>query len=176
MGIFDGVKDAFNAPAVERSVIDANRETPIDRWMGWNVRADEEAEKQEVGSKAPKNYIDSMDEANYFCVELEKPMGVVFEENDEEDGGIFVLSLKEGGNAEQNGVLKPGDQLVSVGTQKVAGETFDFALGAIVGCETSPTKLVVFRGAAAMLYGPTGASKDWMDEFIAGGGVPVSTS
>jgi hypothetical protein len=37
MGLFDGVKEAFSAPALERSTIDAARETPIDRWMGWSV-------------------------------------------------------------------------------------------------------------------------------------------
>ena len=37
MGLFDGVKDAFAAPALERSIIDSERETPIDRWMGWSV-------------------------------------------------------------------------------------------------------------------------------------------
>ena len=37
MGLFDGVKEAFSAPALERTGIDAERETPIDRWMGWSV-------------------------------------------------------------------------------------------------------------------------------------------
>jgi hypothetical protein len=37
-----------------------------------------------------------MDESNYVAVELKKPMGIVFEENDSEFGGIFVQSLKEG--------------------------------------------------------------------------------
>lgn len=33
-GLFDGVKDAFTQPP---SSLDAERETPIDRWMGWSV-------------------------------------------------------------------------------------------------------------------------------------------
>lgn len=37
MGLFDGVKEAFSAPALERSQLDAERETPIDRWMGWST-------------------------------------------------------------------------------------------------------------------------------------------
>ena len=37
-GLFDGVKDAFSAPPSE---IDAERETPIDRWMGWSVVSEE---------------------------------------------------------------------------------------------------------------------------------------
>ena len=45
MGLFDGVKDAFSAPALERSTLDAERETPIDRWMGWSVaREDKQGE------------------------------------------------------------------------------------------------------------------------------------
>jgi hypothetical protein len=50
MGLFDGVKEAFSAPALERSAIDAERETPIDRWMGWSVKEDE---KQVGDGKAP---------------------------------------------------------------------------------------------------------------------------
>jgi hypothetical protein len=40
-GLFDGMKEAFTAPALERSTLDANRETPIDRWMGWNVQSED---------------------------------------------------------------------------------------------------------------------------------------
>eukprot|EP00978_Attheya_sp_CCMP212_P003427 scaffold7097_cov60-Attheya_sp.AAC.3 len=40
MGLFDGVKEAFSAPP--SSTLDAERETPIDRWMGWNVKKEEE--------------------------------------------------------------------------------------------------------------------------------------
>jgi len=166
MGLFDGVKDAFTAPALERSVLDSERETPIDRWMGWSVTA----ENQE----APLDFVDSMDPANYVAVELTKPMGIVFEENDEEYGGIVVLSLKEGGAAEQHGVLKPGDQLVAVNKQKVSGLEFDDALAAIVEATTEQTKLVLFRGSPKHLYGPTGASQEWLDEFVSQGGVDAS--
>jgi hypothetical protein len=38
MGLFDGVKEAFSAPAA--SQIDSERETPIDRWMGWSVASE----------------------------------------------------------------------------------------------------------------------------------------
>ena len=47
MGLFDGVKDAFSAPALERSAIDAERETPIDRWMGWSVAATDASKLQQ---------------------------------------------------------------------------------------------------------------------------------
>eukprot|EP00979_Chaetoceros_neogracilis_P007052 scaffold1465_cov222-Chaetoceros_neogracile.AAC.1 len=163
-GLFDGMKDAFSAPALERSSLASERETPIDRWMGWNVQAEPEILSV---SDAPANFVDAMEEANYVTSSLPKPMGIVFEENDEEFGGIFVLSLSEGGSAETDGTIKPGDQLVAVNTQKVAGNKFDDALGVIVDSETEMTKLVFFRGNEAQFYGPTGASKDWLDDFIA---------
>ena len=39
------------------------------------------------------DFVDSMDETQYVTVELGKPMGIVFEENDDDFGGIFVQSL-----------------------------------------------------------------------------------
>ena len=51
-----------------------------------------------------------MDEAQYVTVELAKPMGIVFEENDADYGGIFVHSLKEGGIAAEDGTVTTGDR------------------------------------------------------------------
>ena len=93
-------------------------------------------------------------------------MGIVFEENDDKYGGIFVLSLSEGGEAEQEGTIKPGDQLVAVDDIKAAGMEFDKAHGCIVDSTSEKTKLTFFRGSASQLYGPTGASQVWLDEFI----------
>ena len=45
-GLFDGVKDAFSAPTLERSQIDSERETPIDRWMGWSVASENKKSNQ----------------------------------------------------------------------------------------------------------------------------------
>ena len=64
---------------------------------------------QKITTAAPTDFVDSMEEKNYFATSLTKPMGIVFEENDKEVGGIFVLS-------EQDGTVKPGDQLVAVNT------------------------------------------------------------
>jgi C-terminal processing protease CtpA/Prc len=108
-----------------------------------------------------------MDATNYITVSLTKPMGVVFEENESDIGGIFVQSLKPDGAAFVNGRLQVGDQLVAVNTKKVSGLTFDEALNAIVEADTPQVQLTVFRGKASYLYGPTGASRDWLDQFIA---------
>jgi hypothetical protein len=173
MGLFDGVKDAFSAPSMpERSVIDAERETPIDRWFGWSVVSEDAQQKQLA---APADFVDSMDTANYVAVSLPKPMGIVFEENEEDFGGIFVQSLKEDGVAAKSGVLQKGDQLVLVGSDNVAGMSFDDALNKIVEATESEVKLVMFRGNAEQLYGPTGASKEWLKDFCAKGGVEVTS-
>jgi C-terminal processing protease CtpA/Prc len=112
-----------------------------------------------------------MDEKNYVSVELSKPMGIIFEENDLEYGGIFVQSLKEGGVAAEIGILKSGDQLVAVGTKNVSGMDFDDTLGAIMESEGATSKLTLFRGSAKQFYGPTGPSKEWLENFCQKGGL-----
>lgn len=118
----------------------------------------------------PVDYVDSMDVKNYFYVELTKPMGIIFEENDADFGGIFVHSLKENGAAASltETPIMIGDQLVAVQQQKVSGLPFDEALGAITATNTDKVQLLLFRGSAPQLYGPTGASQEWLGELIAG--------
>jgi hypothetical protein len=110
-----------------------------------------------------------MDTKNYVAANLSKPMGIVFEENDSDFGGIFVLEINEGSSASTDGSIRPGDQLVSVGNQKVSGLQFEEALGAIINCKDEKVKLTFFRGPAKFLYGPAGASQEWLNEFIMGG-------
>lgn len=58
MGLFDGVKDAFSAPALERTTIDAERETPIDRWMGWSVAKENKSDESEsMAARAGTNML-----------------------------------------------------------------------------------------------------------------------
>ena len=67
------------------------------------------------------DFVDAMVETNYLTVDLPKPMGIVFEENDADYGGIFVQSLKQDGVAASNGLIQEGDQLIAVNIEKVAG-------------------------------------------------------
>ena len=116
---------------------------------------------------AAADFIDTMDDKNYVSMDLSKPMGIVFEENDEDYGGIFVQSLAEGGAAETNGGFQKGDQLVAVDSTFVTGLPFDEALGTIVDAQGETTKLTLFRGSAKQFYGPTGPSQEWLKDFIA---------
>ena len=121
-------------------------------------------------------FVDSMDATQYVTVTLTKPMGIVFEENDATYGGIFVHSLKEGGLAAAAGTVSVGDQLVAVVDQKVAGLPFDDALGTILEAPGDTVALIFFRGTADQLYGPTGASQAWLEEFIRGTTTTTSPS
>eukprot|EP00584_Thalassiosira_punctigera_P022680 CAMPEP_0172573078 /NCGR_PEP_ID=MMETSP1067-20121228/136005_1 /TAXON_ID=265564 ORGANISM="Thalassiosira punctigera, Strain Tpunct2005C2" /NCGR_SAMPLE_ID=MMETSP1067 /ASSEMBLY_ACC=CAM_ASM_000444 /LENGTH=202 /DNA_ID=CAMNT_0013365675 /DNA_START=497 /DNA_END=1105 /DNA_ORIENTATION=+ len=161
-GLFDGVKEAFGSGGMGE--LEGDRETPIDRWMGWNAKSDKPMEA--MGSKAPTDFVDSMDTKNYVTASLTKPMGIVFEENDAEFGGIFVLDISEGSSAESDGTLKPGDQLVSVGDSKVYGLPFEEALGTIIDSTEEKVSLTFFRGPSKFLYGAAGASQEWLDSFI----------
>ena len=57
------------------------------------------------GDSAADSFVDSMDEGNYVSVSLSKPMGVIFEENEPDTGGVFVASLAAGGAAATDGTL-----------------------------------------------------------------------
>ena len=83
------------------------------------------------GDSAADSFVDSMDEGNYVTVSLSKPMGVVFEENEPDTGGVFVASLAAGGAAATDGTLVEGDQLVIVGDTLVTGRDFDACLDVI---------------------------------------------
>ena len=109
-----------------------------------------------------------MDPQNYIQTSLPKPMGIVFEENDAQYGGIFILEINPDSSASRDSKLKPGDQLVAVDKVKVAGMEFEEALGKIIESEQEEVELLLFRGPAKFLYGKTGASREWLEEFVLG--------
>jgi len=173
MGLFDGFKDAFGSKGQDSTALPSSRETPIDRWLGIDVASkNEEVIKQQQadtasGDSAADSFVDSMDEGNYVTVSLSKPMGVVFEENEPETGGVFVASLAAGGAAATDGTLVEGDQLVIVGDTLVTGRDFDGCLDVIRNSAGDATRMIVFRGGVKNLYGNLGASEEWMQGFVA---------
>jgi len=54
-----------------------------------------------------------------YEVRMAKPLGIVFEELEAGGGGVYVTDLVEGGNAELQGIVKPGDKLIGVTAVKV---------------------------------------------------------
>ena len=80
---------------------------------------------------------------------LQKPMGIVFEDNDaSEGGGLYVLELAGGGAAEASGLIAPGDQLVSVGPKRATGQSHAARIEGWVA-EVAPAVWAAGRPAAA---------------------------
>lgn len=189
MGLFDGVKDAFSAPG-GRGDLAPERETPIDRWMGWSVGKPDPNNSSSNPSQSPEQqaaFVDAMDKSNYVTVNLPKPMGVVFEENDTQTvnkpkaadaeidtpvqtstllRGVYVFDLVDGGVAASNGILVKGDQLIEVAGESVTRLGFDEVIAKIKASGEGEVRLSFFRGTVDQLYGPTGASEQWIREFI----------
>mmetsp|Transcript_9382 Transcript_9382/g.11662 ORF Transcript_9382/g.11662 Transcript_9382/m.11662 type:complete len:302 (-) Transcript_9382:205-1110(-) len=99
-----------------------------------------------------------------FEVTLSKPMGITFEENDANFGGIYVRAVDPEGNAGKSGQLKEGDQLVSVAGEDVKGLEFDIVMEKLIAAPAEGTTLELFRGPAAELYNP----KVYFDMSIGG--------
>lgn len=83
MGLFDGAKEAFSTNA-DKPLVAADRVTPFDRWLG--------LDKELVEAEAPEqvSFIDPTDAANYVSLQLAKPMGIAFIENEGDTGGICI--------------------------------------------------------------------------------------
>lgn len=111
--------------------------------------------------------VDPMDAKNYLVTNLTRPMGILFEENhDARHGGAIVAEINDGYSAAADGSICRGDQLIAIGDKRVSGMDFGEVIEVIEGSEMK-VKLTFFRGPAESLYGPSGASIEWLDEFVA---------
>ncbi len=126
-----------------------------------------ELSKEHGKNAATKAILDPMDAKNYLTVHLTRPIGILFEENhDDQYGGAFVADINKRSNAAADGSISCGDQLVAIGTKRVSGMDFE-AMKLVFDSVETKTKLSFFRGPAESLYGPSGASVEWLDEFLA---------
>lgn len=82
-----------------------------------------------------------------YDVEVSKPMGIIFEENAPEVGGLYVAELVPDGAAAATGAISVEDQLVSVGSVPVVGLDFDSVMAALQDAP-SPATLQFFQGSA----------------------------
>merc|ERR1711871_542830 len=79
-----------------------------------------------------------------LSVQLQRPLGVILEEN-EEGGGVFVARIVSGGNAWDNARLLRGDRLLAVDEIPVASESLDSVMQTIARSEAETVKLFVER-------------------------------
>lgn len=59
-----------------------------------------------------------------YEVQMVKPLGIVFEEINA-GRGVFVQDLVEGGRAERQGIIQPGDELIAITAVKVVGAKWE---------------------------------------------------
>lgn len=143
----------------ERELTAADRVTPIDRWFGWDRAILQ-------GRDGGDTFVDSSDEANYVTLWLEKPLGVEFVENSEDEGGgVVVGEVCPDYSAYLSGAVYPGYHLVAADDTPVYGLPFEDVLKPIIDKE-GLVKLTFFTGDALYFYGEFRPTAAWMTEFL----------
>lgn len=108
-----------------------------------------------------------------YEVPLAKPCGIIFEEI-EPNRGVYVADLVEGGNAENQGVIKKGDVLVGVTAIRVAGAKWErrmlpcryFGFDMVVGAIGSNEMKWGCNNVILMLERPGEAISEEVDKFL----------
>jgi len=106
-------------------------------------------------------------------VGLAKPLGIIFEEI-EAGKGVFVQDLVEGGSAESQGVIQPGDVLVGMTATKIVGAKYErrliparkFDFDTVVGAIESNDPKWDCYNVIMMFERPGEADSKKVDEFL----------
>mmetsp|Transcript_26008 Transcript_26008/g.71632 ORF Transcript_26008/g.71632 Transcript_26008/m.71632 type:complete len:218 (+) Transcript_26008:65-718(+) len=109
-----------------------------------------------------------------YEVQLDKPLGIVFEEV-EVGKGLFVQDLVEGGNAEQEGQVQKGDLLVGITAVKIVGAKYErrlipcrnFDFDTMVGAVSSNEPKWGCEDVVLMFERPDEADSAQVDQFMA---------
>jgi len=90
----------------------------------------------------------------YLEVTLQKPMGIVLEENDPKIRGVYVKSLSQGGAAAASGKIQAGDHLISVQGASVTGKDLDTVLATVGSAPAEGVQMKFYRGALGDVINP----------------------
>jgi hypothetical protein len=90
----------------------------------------------------------------YLEVTLQKPMGIVLEENDPKIRGVYVKSLSQGGAAAASGKIQAGDHLISVQGASVTGKDLDTVLATVGNAPAEGVQMKFYRGALGDIINP----------------------
>ena len=109
-----------------------------------------------------------------YEISLQKPLGIVFEEI-EAGKGLYVQDLVEGGNAEQSGEVKIGDNLVAMTAVKIVGAKYErrlipargFDFDTMVGAIESNIPKWGCDDVVLLLERPDEADTAEVDKFLA---------
>lgn len=108
-----------------------------------------------------------------YEVDLDKPLGIVFEEIDI-GKGLYVQDMVEGGNAERSGKVMVGDILVGITAVKIVGAKYErrmipcrkFDFDTMVGAVESNDAKWGCDGVILMLERPEEADSAEIDNFM----------
>lgn len=85
---------------------------------------------------------------------LQKPMGIVLEENDPKLRGVYVKSLSQGGAAAASGKIQAGDHLVAVQGEVVTGKDLDMVLATVGNAPAEGVQMKFYRGSLGDVINP----------------------
>ena len=85
-----------------------------------------------------------------YTTSVQKPLGIIFSENEDPYFGLVVDSVEEDMNAAAAGI-KVGDQLIAVNGEAVVGESFEFCMDFLKQA-TGKLDLQFYRGSVRSLY------------------------
>lgn len=108
-----------------------------------------------------------------YEVQLSRPLGIVFEEI-ESGRGLYVQDLVDGGNAEMEGTIRPGDVLVGLSAVKIVGAKYErrmiparkFDFDTMVGAVSSNDPKWSCDDVMIMVERPGEADSSKVDEFM----------
>lgn len=92
---------------------------------------------------------ENLSSVGYF-VSVDKPLGVVFSDNEDPYFGLVVDELDPDMNGAKAG-LRKGDQLVAVNDESVVGEEFEYVMD-FLKTSSGTLELQLYRGTVATLY------------------------
>jgi len=85
-----------------------------------------------------------------YKVSVQKPLGVVFSDNEDPYFGLVVEDLEPDMSGSKAG-LRVGDQLIAVNGESVVGEDFDYVMD-FLKSSSGTLKLQLYRGTVRTLY------------------------
>ena len=117
------------------------RNIPFDEVMNFILEAHGEIDL--LFRRSKEIYNDMNEEFSYFQVNLRKPMGIVFENRQKKASGnaIRIGDITSKGSARRSGILRVGDELLSVNGEDIHKFSFDDVMDYIVESETEIVKL-----------------------------------
>jgi hypothetical protein len=101
-----------------------------------------------------------------YELEVNKPLGIIFGENDAPFNGLAVVEVDPDQNGAEAGI-RVGDQLLAVNKKSTVGEGFDTAMG-MLRDGSDPLELQLYRGTVRQLFtilkNVVGDDEDLMEE------------